>query len=48
VCLIPQLFAARRFAAPLDHLPRILSVEAACLELEAFKRAHPALQADAE
>jgi len=48
VCLIPQLFAARRFAAPLDHLPWILSVEAACLELEAFKRAHPALQADAE
>ena len=48
VCLIPQLFAARRFATPLDHLPRILSVEAACLELEAFKRAHPARQADAE
>jgi maleylpyruvate isomerase len=48
VCLIPQLFAARRFAAPLDHLPRILGVEAACLELEAFRRAHPARQADAE
>jgi maleylpyruvate isomerase len=48
VCLIPQLFAARRFAAPLDHLPRIRGVEAACLELEAFKRAHPARQADAE
>ncbi len=48
VCLIPQLFAARRFGVPLDELPRILSVEAACLELEAFKRAHPAQQADAE
>jgi len=48
VCLIPQLFAARRFAAPLDHLPGILSVESACLELEAFQRAHPARQADAE
>ncbi|ARN82394.1 maleylacetoacetate isomerase [Methylocystis bryophila] len=48
VCLIPQLFAARRFAVPLDELPRLLSVEAASLELEAFKRAHPARQADAE
>jgi len=48
VCLIPQLFAARRFGVPLDELPRILSAEAACLELRAFKRAHPAQQADAE
>lgn len=48
VCLIPLLFAARRIGVPLDELPRILSVEAACLELEAFKRAHPTRQADAE
>lgn len=48
ICLVPQLFSARRFAAPLDHLPRLLTVEAACLELTAFQRAHPAQQADAE
>jgi len=48
VCLVPQLFSARRFAAPLDHLPRLLAIEAACLELAAFQRAHPAQQADAE
>ena len=48
ICLIPQLFSARRFATPLDHLPRLLAVEAACLELAAFQRAHPAQQADAE
>ncbi len=48
VCLVPQLFSARRFAVPLDHLPRLLAVEAACLELAAFQRAHPAQQADAE
>jgi maleylacetoacetate isomerase len=48
VCLVPQLFSARRFAAPLDHLPRLLAVESACLELAAFQRAHPARQADAE
>jgi maleylacetoacetate isomerase len=48
VCLVPQLFSARRFAAPLDHLPRLLAIEAACIELAAFQRAHPAQQADAE
>lgn len=48
VCLIPQLFSARRFATPLDHLPRILSVEAACAKLPAFQAAHPSRQIDAE
>jgi len=48
LCLIPQLFAARRFSTPLDHLPRVLGVEAACLELEAFRAAHPQRQPDAE
>lgn len=27
VCLIPQLYAARRFEVPLDACPRILHVE---------------------
>lgn len=48
VCLVPQLFSARRFAAPLDHLPKIRAVEAACAELPAFRAAHPSAQADAE
>ena len=48
VCLIPQLFNARRFATPLDHLPKILAVEAACAELPAFRAAHPSQQKDAE
>jgi maleylacetoacetate isomerase len=48
LCLIPQLFNARRFAAPLDHLPKILAVEAACAELPAFRDAHPSQQKDAE
>jgi maleylacetoacetate isomerase len=48
VCLIPQLFNARRFATPLDHLPKILAVEAACAELSAFGAAHPSRQKDAE
>jgi maleylpyruvate isomerase len=47
VCLIPQLFNARRFAAPLDHLPKIRAVEAACATLPAFCAAHPSRQSDA-
>lgn len=48
VCLIPQLFSARRFAAPLEHLPKLRAVEAACVDLPAFRAAHPSRQADAE
>lgn len=48
VCLVPQLYSARRFATPLEHLPKILAVEAACVALPAFQAAHPSAQADAE
>lgn len=48
VVLIPQLFAARRFATPLEHLPKILAVDALCSEHPAFQAAHPSRQADAE
>jgi maleylpyruvate isomerase len=47
-CLIPQLYSARRFDTPLDHLPRILAVEAACADLPAFRAAHPSRQTDAQ
>jgi glutathione S-transferase len=46
--LIPQLYAARRFAVPLDPYPRILRVDALAAEHPAFAQAHPARQADAE
>ncbi|MBB4041791.1 maleylacetoacetate isomerase/maleylpyruvate isomerase [Microvirga flocculans] len=48
VYLLPQLYAARRFAVPLDAFPRILRVEALAGEHEAFKKAHPSAQPDAE
>ena len=48
VFLVPQLYSARRFATPLEQLPKILAVEAACAELPAFRAAHPSMQADAE
>ncbi|WP_376089750.1 maleylacetoacetate isomerase [Roseomonas sp. CCTCC AB2023176] len=48
LCLVPQLFNARRFAAPLDGLPRLLSAEAACLALPPFADTAPEKQPDAE
>jgi maleylpyruvate isomerase len=47
VCLIPQLVNARRFKVDL-RWPRLLAVEAACLQLEAFQRAAPEHQPDFE
>lgn len=47
VCLIPQLYNARRFNVPLDDFPVICQIEANCLALEAFDRAVPENQPDA-
>lgn len=46
ICLVPQIFSARRFSVPLESLPRICAVDAACAELAAFRAAHPSQQAD--
>jgi maleylpyruvate isomerase len=48
VCLVPQVFNARRYAISLEHLPKVLAVDAACQKIEAFQAAHPMRQADAE
>ncbi len=47
VYLIPQIESARRFKVDLSLWPTICSVEKACLELDAFKKAAPNLQPDA-
>lgn len=47
-CLIPQVFNARRFNCPLDGLPTIQRIVAACESTEVFQRASPTRQADAE
>lgn len=45
--LVPQVESARRFGVDLSAYPRILAVDAACAELDAFRRAAPAAQPDA-
>lgn len=47
-CLVPQVANARRLDCPLTEYPRIVAVERACLELEAFRKAAPSAQADAD
>ena len=46
VVLLPQLYNARRFALDLARYPHITRIEAACLPLDAFQRAHPDNQPD--
>jgi maleylpyruvate isomerase len=46
VCLVPQLYAARRFAVDVQALPTLLRAEAACAALPAFVAAHPDQQSD--
>ena len=48
VCLVPQVYNARRFNVPLDRYPKIVTVDAACQKLPAFVKARPEHQPDAE
>ena len=48
VYLVPQLYNARRFGAPLDALPTLLRAEASAQALPAFQAAAPEAQIDAE
>jgi maleylpyruvate isomerase len=47
VFLVPQMAGARRHGVDVSALPTLLRVEAACAELEAFRRAAPEAQPDA-
>ena len=48
VCLVPQVANARRFNVPLEAFPRIVAADAACMKLDAFDKARPEKQPDAE
>jgi maleylacetoacetate isomerase len=41
VCLVPQMFNARRFEVPLDDHPTLVRADAEATRLEAFAAAHP-------
>jgi maleylacetoacetate isomerase len=48
ICLVPQVFNARRFKVPLDPFPKIVASVDAAMALDAFIAAEPGRQPDAE
>lgn len=44
--LIPQLYNAHRYKVDMSELGHLVEIEKNCLELEAFKKAHPVEQPD--
>lgn len=47
ICLVPQLYGARRFGVDLHPFELLTRIEAACASLPAFQAAHPDKQPDA-
>lgn len=47
VCLVPQMYNARRFGCDLAPFPTLVAVDAHCRSLDAFRRAEPESQPDA-
>jgi maleylacetoacetate isomerase len=41
ICLVPQMYNARRFNVPVDAYPTLVRADANACELEAFASAHP-------
>jgi maleylacetoacetate isomerase len=41
ICLVPQMYNARRFNVPLDEFPLLVRADAAATALEPFAAAHP-------
>jgi maleylpyruvate isomerase len=48
ICIVPQVFNARRFGVDLSPYKRILEIDATASEFEAFAMAEPGRQPDAE
>lgn len=48
LCLVPQVFNARRFKVSLDAFPKIAGIDTACAKLDAFEKARPENQPDKE
>jgi maleylacetoacetate isomerase len=48
ICVVPQVANARRLKVPLDRFPKIVAIDAACGKLDAFIKARPENQPDAE
>ncbi|MBT9488775.1 MAG: maleylacetoacetate isomerase [Rubrivivax sp.] len=41
ICLVPQIFNAQRFDCRLDHVPNVMRVFEACMQIDAFEQTRP-------
>ena len=48
ICLVPQMYNARRFACDLTPFPTLLAIDAALQAIPSFAAAAPEQQPDAE
>jgi len=48
ICLVPQVANARRLNVPLERFPKLVAIDSACNTLDAFIKARPENQPDAE
>jgi maleylpyruvate isomerase len=48
ICLVPQMYNARRLKCDLQAMPTLLRIDEACRALPAFAKAAPESQPDAE
>lgn len=46
ICLVPQMYNARRFELDLTPFPKLATIDARCRDLPAFASAHPDRQVD--
>jgi maleylacetoacetate isomerase len=46
ICLVPQMYNARRFDLDLSAYPKLVTIDARCRDLPAFASAHPDKQVD--
>lgn len=47
ICLVPQIYNARRYEVDLAAFPNLLAIDAACADIAAFREAAPDNQPDA-
>jgi maleylacetoacetate isomerase/maleylpyruvate isomerase len=47
-CLVPQVFNAKRYDSDLGPYPSAMRIFGECMKLEAFDKAQPGKQPDAE
>jgi glutathione S-transferase len=48
ICLVPQMYNARRFDVPLDAFPTLVRADASACAIDAFAQAHPDRQEQAQ